>query len=382
MKYNHTYSILLAGIALLTLPTLAAAQSFQPLVGIPGMGTGPMTMADYLNSLYILAISLAAIFAVVKIILGGVKYMFTDIVTQKGDAKKDIQGALFGLLIVLAAALVLETINPQITQVMTFDPAADGVNIEGRAHQRAVENLREEYDRVIPLECDKIGRDGDFFRFDCTVAKNSCERISGEAVYPSAFGDMRHDSLIYCGTEAAAYTSTDACTTEEECSDLVQACIDKAKDIGGYPAVDRVSGPVRDTVHCSVQAIETGKTVTYEETESDCSGTYESSTGACVADNSAERIVREYVKPPSEETYADYDDLVENGELRGFGIRTREDFEEKVVGVGVVSEIETLTSEGNVREDEIRKQCQNKYGEDTTAYVGAISSYRVLCIQQ
>jgi hypothetical protein len=41
--------------------------------------------------------------------------MLTDIVTGKGEAKKDIQGALIGLLIIIGAVVILETINPALT---------------------------------------------------------------------------------------------------------------------------------------------------------------------------------------------------------------------------------------------------------------------------
>lgn len=41
--------------------------------------------------------------------------MFSDIVTTKADAKKDIQGALLGLLLIISAVLVLSTINSDLT---------------------------------------------------------------------------------------------------------------------------------------------------------------------------------------------------------------------------------------------------------------------------
>jgi len=53
--------------------------------------------------------------AVVKIVIAGVKYMFSDIVTQKSEAKKDIQGAIFGLILILGAVLILTVINPDLT---------------------------------------------------------------------------------------------------------------------------------------------------------------------------------------------------------------------------------------------------------------------------
>lgn len=100
--------------AVIILPYAASAQVFEPLVGIPGVPNNSATFGDYLNALYALSISIAGLLAVVKIVIAGAKYMLSDVVTSKEDAKKDIKGALFGLLIVLAAALILIVINPQL----------------------------------------------------------------------------------------------------------------------------------------------------------------------------------------------------------------------------------------------------------------------------
>jgi hypothetical protein len=102
------------------LPVLTYAQSadqvegFVPLIGIPGLDPNGLTIGGYINTLYILAISVAAFLAVGMLLLAGFKYMLSDVVTQKEDAKKDIQGAIVGLLIVVGAVLILETINPQL----------------------------------------------------------------------------------------------------------------------------------------------------------------------------------------------------------------------------------------------------------------------------
>ena len=40
--------------------------------------------------------------------------MLSDIVTSKENAKKEIQGALLGLLVILSAVLILDTINPEL----------------------------------------------------------------------------------------------------------------------------------------------------------------------------------------------------------------------------------------------------------------------------
>lgn len=101
----------------LFLPVLALAQTrYTPIVGIPGVDPNS-NFDSYINALYALSISIAALLAVIKIVIAGVKWMMTDVVTSKGDAKKDIQGALIGLLIVLGAVLILTVINPDLTRV-------------------------------------------------------------------------------------------------------------------------------------------------------------------------------------------------------------------------------------------------------------------------
>lgn len=108
----------LALIAILLLPilTIAAESTYTPLVGIPGVDPDA-DFDKYINTLYALSISIAALLAVIKIVVAGVKWMMTDIVTSKSEAKKDIQGALLGLLIVLGAVLIITVINPDILKV-------------------------------------------------------------------------------------------------------------------------------------------------------------------------------------------------------------------------------------------------------------------------
>jgi|GEM_PF-1658837 len=107
----------------IVLPTVAVAQQdFVPLVGIPfvdefNIDENSPGLSGYVNSLYRAAIIVAAVLAVAKIVIAGVQYMITDIGTQKGQAKKTIRGAVFGLLLVIGAVLVLETINPTLTSL-------------------------------------------------------------------------------------------------------------------------------------------------------------------------------------------------------------------------------------------------------------------------
>ncbi len=118
MKFHTTLFTLINIIILFPIVIFAAdeAGGFIPLVGIPDAETNG-SFESFINSLYYISIGIAALLAVIKIIIAGVKYMLSEIVTDKGTAKKEIKGALLGLLIVLAAVMILEFINPQLTNI-------------------------------------------------------------------------------------------------------------------------------------------------------------------------------------------------------------------------------------------------------------------------
>ncbi len=96
---------------LIFVPGITFAQRY--LVDLPIDTKGSFN--EYINLLYKMSISIAALLAVVKIIIAGAKYMLSDIVTTKGEAKKDIRGALLGLLLIIGAVIILNTINPALT---------------------------------------------------------------------------------------------------------------------------------------------------------------------------------------------------------------------------------------------------------------------------
>lgn len=113
---------------ILLLPTDAQAQTMQTFQNLPFWdGTGS---TSYIESLYKLAISAAAVLVVLRLIMAGVQYMLSEIVTSKQKAKETIQSALLGLLIILGAVTILNTINPRLTNldVIGNGPA---VNVSG-----------------------------------------------------------------------------------------------------------------------------------------------------------------------------------------------------------------------------------------------------------
>lgn len=134
------YSLLLVATSL---PILVYGQGkvYSPLVNIPGNGANGFE--EYISFLYGASISIAALLAVVKIIIAGAKYMLSDIVTNKGEALSDIQGAILGLLLILGAVIILEFINPQlIKREIKFQTIAPPPTINARNSAVAVAEQR------------------------------------------------------------------------------------------------------------------------------------------------------------------------------------------------------------------------------------------------
>lgn len=108
-------SILVFGITmLLPLFALAAETSgVNTFADIPFLKGDPDTQG-FVTALYQMSIGLAAIAVVIRLIMAGAKYMLSEVVTNKSEAKEDIKGALLGLLVILSTVLILGTINPKL----------------------------------------------------------------------------------------------------------------------------------------------------------------------------------------------------------------------------------------------------------------------------
>jgi hypothetical protein len=154
-------SRLLLLLFILVLPDLVSAQiEYVPLIET-GLQTGE-GFGDFINNLYYLSIGLAALLAVIKIVIAGVKWMLSDIVTDKSQAKNDIRGSLVGLLIIISAVLVLNIINPSLVNINpTITNAVDDSTEPSQAAGGEVDGRK-------TIQCDD----------DCENVKRVCESNS------------------------------------------------------------------------------------------------------------------------------------------------------------------------------------------------------------
>ncbi len=93
--------------------------TYQLLAPLPNMGENfnpadQSALGTYLNLMIKLFIGICAVLAVIMIVMGGIEYMTSELISSKEHGKEKITGAIFGLLLALGAWLILSTINPDI----------------------------------------------------------------------------------------------------------------------------------------------------------------------------------------------------------------------------------------------------------------------------
>lgn len=102
---------------------------FVPLAPIPGLTEGGAAeangFADFFNNVYKYLIGLAAAFAVIEIIWGGLEISTKDSVSKQSDGRNRITQAIFGLILVLSPVLVFSIINPSILNLSISIPPLD-----------------------------------------------------------------------------------------------------------------------------------------------------------------------------------------------------------------------------------------------------------------
>lgn len=186
-------------LAVIGAPHLVFAQGVVQLTGISFVQGGDGSVESYVQALYWLAIGIGSALAVLRLVLAGAKYVLTDVVTTKGEAKKDVYAAVVGLLIILATVLILETINPQLNNLQVLQlqsvtpPTGSGAVIPERFQPRAGENLT-------TYACDTSSG-----RVECGDARTQCLASDSVVGQPTV-----HENTVYCYTrEENATTGCD-----------------------------------------------------------------------------------------------------------------------------------------------------------------------------
>lgn len=110
------------------------AEGYAPLAPLPGTFTGgsgqeTTNLSTYLSGAIKLLIALGAGLAVLFAVIGGTQYVAASInPAAKAGALERIQNSIIGLIIILSAYLLLNSINPKLVQFnLSLTPVSPGV---------------------------------------------------------------------------------------------------------------------------------------------------------------------------------------------------------------------------------------------------------------
>lgn len=125
IKATIMFSLLLSPVLVMAATTLE-----YPLPGTGGNSVE--SPGQYISGLYTFGLSIAGILAVGMIVAGGFIYMTAAGNASKIDKAKDfISGALLGLLLLLASWLILQTIDPNLTDLRINTDGSQGYTPPG-----------------------------------------------------------------------------------------------------------------------------------------------------------------------------------------------------------------------------------------------------------
>lgn len=123
-KFKYFILIIVALVSFLN-PVLKtnAEIEYKFLAPLPNPASGAIdkdfkvndnSFTTYLNMLIKLTIGVAGVLTVIMIVMGGIQYMGSELISNKEQGRSQITNALFGLFITLGAYALLYTINPDI----------------------------------------------------------------------------------------------------------------------------------------------------------------------------------------------------------------------------------------------------------------------------
>lgn len=169
---------------------------------------------DYVQYAFNLLIALAAVAAVFMIVYGGFVYMTSDSFQNKSDGLRKLENAVYGLLLVLSAYLILRTIDPRLVTIPTtlvaplnitykpdevatfFKQLSDDANRYRTENMQIINNVakgQQQYDQMEAQKkalCDKLLLESGYGTEPVSVGmyKDACHALMAQSSTMSATG--------------------------------------------------------------------------------------------------------------------------------------------------------------------------------------------------
>lgn len=112
-------------------------EPYTPLAPLPGypadgfdFSNKSCPLGQFMNTFIDIFIGIVAILSMIMIVMGGIEYVMSDLVTSKEEAKSRIQNAILGLILSLSIYIILNTINPNLLN-LCLDVKTQTIVIDG-----------------------------------------------------------------------------------------------------------------------------------------------------------------------------------------------------------------------------------------------------------
>ena len=124
--------------------------------------SGENKIGGYLNVMIRIFIGMCAVLAVIMIVVGGIEYMTSELISNKENGKHRITGAIFGLVLALGAWTLLNTINPDLlkTDLTSLQNVEVVVDLGGEGNTPLNETTIQNDLKGVGIVCPKDGGAG------------------------------------------------------------------------------------------------------------------------------------------------------------------------------------------------------------------------------
>ncbi len=110
--------VMVFGSVLFVHAQTSTVPSSTPDLQLPEFTHESSSIASMINKIYIYALSIAGVLAIVMIVYGGISYALDPgNAAKQGEAKEIMQSAIWGIVLLAGAYVILKTINPDLVQL-------------------------------------------------------------------------------------------------------------------------------------------------------------------------------------------------------------------------------------------------------------------------
>lgn len=144
---------------------------------------------EYLDIMISLFIGICAVLAVIMIVVGGIEYMTSELVSSKEHGKGQMTQAVLGLILALGAWLILNQLNPNLLKLCLDKLPSAPISIEGDENSIPYASITDTEESKFGIYCPGSGGAGEIE----AIARS----FAGKVTYSQSKRGTYDDSTLY-----------------------------------------------------------------------------------------------------------------------------------------------------------------------------------------